>query len=130
MDELLAIRYQSLFQSYAAGDTDTIASFKRQIAAWKIERGNRVRWDAALLLLVNLDHMIIRPYFGDILTENNATLPLPNELSVNEWRNRAQEGLSIILNYLTQKEGEISSHDVLTATTANWQILSQSFLWG
>ena len=129
MDELLTARYESLFQSYAAGDTDTIASFKRQISVWKIGTGDRLRWDAALLLLVNMDHMIIRPYFGQILTQGNATLALPNALSVSEWREQAQRGLSIVLNYLAQKEGAISSHDVLKATIANWHKLSEMFFW-
>jgi hypothetical protein len=130
MNELLTTRYQSLFQSYAAGGTDTIASFKRQIADWKIRAGNRVRWDAALMLLVNLDHMIIRPYFGDILTENNATLALPNQYPISEWRKRAQMGLNVVLDYLAQNGEEISSHDVLKATAANWQLLSEIFAWG
>jgi hypothetical protein len=130
MDELLATRYRLLFQNYGLGDTGAVAQFKRHLIEWNVKSGGRLRWDAALFLLTNLDHLILRPYFGEIWTEGNNLLPLPKGLSADEWRDRARRATGLILEHLANGEGEISSHDVLQAIDINWNTLASLLGWG
>jgi hypothetical protein len=132
MDELLATRYRLLFQSYAAGDTGFTVAFKRKIVEWNVKNGGRLRSDAALFLLVNLDHLIMRPYCGAIAVavEGDRLLPLPNDLSANEWFARGQQATELILEHLGTSAEEISAHDVLRAIDVNWEKLGSMFWWG
>jgi hypothetical protein len=130
MNELLAIRYRHLFQSYAAGHTGSVVWFKRRIAEWNAQNGGNLRPDAALFLLVNLDCLIIRPYFGEIEIEGSRLLPLPSGLSTEKWFDIAREATELILGRLANNEGEISAHDVLQIINVNWEALSSMFFWG
>ncbi len=130
MNGLLTTRYRLLFQSYAAGDTGAAVQFKRRIIEWNANNGGRLRWDAALFLLINLDHLIMRPYFGEISGEANGVLPLPNELAASDWFARATDATGLILAWMAKSEGEISAHDVLQIIDENWKELDSIFLWG
>jgi hypothetical protein len=130
MDELLATRYRLLFQNYAIGDTGPVRFLKRRLIEWNAQNGERLRPDAAIFLLVNLDRMLMRPYFGEIFGEGNRLLPLPQELPANEWFERTQRASELLLEYFARSEGEISAHDVLQAIDMNWKLLASMFGWG
>jgi hypothetical protein len=130
MNELLATRYRLLFESYAVGDSGPVVMFKGRIVEWNTQNGGILRPDASLFLLVNLDQLIIRPYFGDIESGGTQLLPLPSGLSADEWVRRAQQATELILGQLEKGAGEISAHDVLQVIDINWNTLAASFGWG
>jgi hypothetical protein len=131
MNKLLATRYHSLFQSYAIGEVGPVASFKLRIVEWNAQNGGGLRWDAALFLIVNLDHLIIRPYLGMIMigNEGNQLLPLPSELPAGEWFGRVQQATELVLAQLPKSDREISAHDVLQAIDGSWDELSKMMAW-
>jgi len=130
MDALLATRYGLLFQSYAARDAGPLGWFKQRIVEWDIQNDRRLRPDAALFLLVNLDQLIIRAYFGEIDSEDTGPLPLPSGFPAEEWFGRARQATELILEQLAKSEGEISAHDVLQVIDTNWRMLAASLGWG
>lgn len=131
MDELLETRYRLLFQSYAMGETGAVGRFKALIQDWNEAHRQRLRWDAAFFLLVNLDQMLIRPYFGEFQVEGTRFLPFPQGFSANQWFERTQEATRMVLDYLDRNGGEaISSHDALKAIEETWERLALLFGWG
>jgi hypothetical protein len=129
MDTLLANRYRLLFQSYGSGETGTVAFLKTRIATWNGENRGRLRWDAGLFLLTNLDQLIARPYFGLILDERGNIVTLPGEKTGDDWFHRTEEAANLVLEHLPGAPREISAHDVLQAIESNWETLSKLFGW-
>ena len=131
MDAILANRYRRLFLSYGVGDTGALMPLKLRILQWNNQNGHRLRWDAALFLLANFDHLIIRPYFGQIPSEEDFSSPmdLPHQAGSEQWFQRTEEALDMILKRLTEGTGEISSHQVLRSIDNSWDTLATTFLW-
>jgi hypothetical protein len=129
MDSLLANRYRLLFQSYGSGDTGAVAFLKNRLATWNRENRGRLRWDAALFLLTNLDQLIARPYSGLILDDQGKILPFPDGLNEEVWFNRTQQAVSLVLEHLPGAPAEISAHDVMQTIESNWETLSKLFGW-
>jgi hypothetical protein len=129
MDSLLDNRYRLLFQSYGSGETGIVAFLKARIIDWNRQNRGRLRWDAALFLLTNLDQLIARPYSGFILDERGNIVPLPGEIAGDDWSNRTQQAADLVLQHLRVIPTEISAHDVLQAIESNWETLSKLFGW-
>jgi len=129
MDSLLANRYRLLFQSYGSGDTGAVAFLKNRLATWNRENRGRLRWDAALFLLTNLDQLIARPYSGLILDDQDKILPFPDGLNEEVWFNRTQQAVSLVLEHLPGAPAKISAHDVMQTIESNWETLSKLFGW-
>jgi hypothetical protein len=129
MANLLANRYRLLFQSYGSGDTGAVAFLKNRIATWNGENRGRLRWDAALFLLTNLDQLIARPYWGSVVDESGKVLPLPETQDVQVWFNRTLEAADLVLAHLPANSTEISAHDVMQTIESNWETLSRLFGW-
>jgi hypothetical protein len=142
MDGALEERYRFLFHSYGRGEgrqrEATISELKSRI----IRDSERLRHgyfrpDAAFFLLVNLDQMIIRPYFEPLYGGYNRPLPIPEaRTSDREIYERdpiilVERILNIILERIKPDsiEGQISGHAVMRAIDMAWGKLSDMLGW-
>lgn len=64
MNTSLDLRYSALFSSYGAGASYAVVTAKELISSWMDENPGLLRTDGAYFLLVNFDHMIVRPHMG------------------------------------------------------------------
>jgi hypothetical protein len=130
MDPVLASRYMALFSSYEAGERGGAGFVKRQL----ISRSalTFLRPDAALLLLVLYDQMILRPYAGEIMLPSGEAMPLPpNAGDPVKTADSVSRGLDEIFKDLEQaRERPISSHRVLEAIMNTWPKISELHGWG
>ena len=81
MDEVLSQRYMALFLAYDVGERGELADLKQRLREASIKL---LRPDAALMLLLLYDQMILRPYTGsiqwrDIQPPLGPSLPLPHD---------------------------------------------------
>ena len=132
MDALLTARYRQLFLSYGVGDTGALPLLKSRVLEWRLSHNNRLRWDAALFLVVNFDHMIMRPYFGAITIKDESVdfHPYPENLNQGEWFARSNQALDEIFKYLENNTtGDISSHEILRAVEGTWQKIGTYLFW-
>jgi hypothetical protein len=127
MDELLEQRYLTLFRIYGAGGSDLLVRAKRSIYD-ALER-RVLRADAALFLVANVDHMLLRPYAEYVPAADGQPIRVSEEFRDPESvGQRVDEALGTILNNL-EGDGPHSAHAVINAVEASWRELSLSFLW-
>jgi hypothetical protein len=117
MDDLVTHRYRTLFLTYGVGGNELIIeNVKKYIAS----RENRYREDAMYFLLVNLDHMVVRPLSGYIPDLQRGS-PSPTHLSVQpkDMPQKIDECFKIIEKYLDVPSHERADvHAVMSAINA------------
>lgn len=128
MDELLEQRYRTLFRIYGAGDSGLLLRAKNRIYH-EFEETGVLRADAALFLLVNVDHMLLRPYAGYVPALDGRPVEPPALFKDYEIVEPLDKTLEIIFRNL-QGERPYSAHDVAGAVETSWRELAQIFLWG
>jgi hypothetical protein len=131
MNELLAARYRALFFAYDVGGSPDIADLRARIAAQMAPRG-RLRPDAALLLLLMADQMLLRPYLGAVPGRDGVE-PLPEfaPQGAEALRAHLRDVLPMVIERSAAfSRGEaISAHAVLRATDSLWPQLAELFDW-
>jgi|APThiThiocy_cv2_1041547.scaffolds.fasta_scaffold04031_8 hypothetical protein len=127
MDELLRQRYGLLFGTREVTDWPILSDVKRQIG----ERGNSLRPDAALCLLVLYQDMIVRAYSGPLALPRGGVLP-PTPLGAHpDFGPIVLKSLDFLLSEITKLNAtDASSHDVIKAIDSGWRTLSEYFQWG
>lgn len=127
MDELLKERYRLLFGTRDVTDWPILADVKRRIG----ERGNALRPDAALCLLVLYEAMIVRAYSGPLAHPRDGVLP-PTSLGAQaDFGIVVQKSLDFLLGEIAKlNQTDASSHDVIKAIDSGWRTLSEYFQWG
>ena len=125
MDETLKARYQEIFSAYGAGATGVLPEVKRRIIEWNEAHERKLRSDAALFLVVNLDLMLIRPYGGTF-----GNLPPFKRIPLEEVPARTRDFLELILEDLAKKKGGISSHEVMGSVDSIWGKAVNVLAWG
>jgi hypothetical protein len=135
MDKMLEDRYRILFDAYGTGGRDLVLQTKSRIVQWRSSGPDqlRLRGDAELFLLINFDHMIVRPYIGGILrgTDNNPFVPRYQGLTSAEVRGRIDQALQVIRQHfpLGPRDEPISAHEVLLAIDKSWGTLKSILIW-
>ena len=127
MDEILAARYQALFDRYTvSGASYQIKIFLR---SWIQNHPDHFRPDAMYFLLVNFDQMIIHPHAGDV--EDSAGNLLELYEDPTDLVPKIEEAASIILTPLLSETAPVSAHRVLQSINENWESLQALFRgWG
>lgn len=135
MDEVLALRYLTLFFSYGAGERD-LEFLKSQLIARTIPSVPALRpllrADAALLLLSLYDQMILRPYTGPVRLPSGEEISIPETpRHTHDFDGRVRRSLNVILTELERLPGgrAISSHQVLQAILDVWPTVSELYGW-
>jgi hypothetical protein len=131
MNELLAARYRALFFAYDVGGSPEIADLRARVAAQMAPRG-RLRPDAALLLLLVADQMLLRPYLGAVPGSNGVEpLPVFAPQGAEMLRAHLRDALSMVIERSAAfSDGEmISAHAVLRAADHMWPQLAELFDW-
>jgi len=127
MDKNLDWRYRELYESYRVEDDSILLFASQVINEYMIKDPEFLRWDAAYFLLINFDHMIIKPYFSMI-----SDIPRPNEFeNMTEaiFRDRINLAIDIIMSDL-RRYNPYSAHSILVSINNNWNSLSRIFGWG
>lgn len=131
MNELLAARYRALFFAYDVGGSPDIAELRARIAAQMAPHG-RLRTDAALLLLLMADQMVLRPYLGAVPDQDGVeALPVFAPKGAETLRAHIRDVLPMVIERSAAfSEGEaISAHAVLRAADQLWPQLAELFDW-
>ena len=132
LDTSLMARYQVMFDAYALGGNSAVVKIHDRISEEQ-GTGAELRPDAALFLLVNADHMLIRPHTSSL--SNVSWLPDPVESAVSvehvDFEANVMEALSIILESMDEADEPRprSSHAVMRAIEREWPKLAQFFSW-
>jgi hypothetical protein len=128
MDEVLARRYMALFEAYGIGGPPALGAVKSFLSGVVEKQPHLLRPDAAHFLLVNSDHMAIRPLAGDVpLHRGEPTTP---PMSQDEVRERLLGSLSTLLFNAAQKEPHpLSAHAILRALENTRAELGESLGW-
>jgi hypothetical protein len=130
VDDLLTRRYQSLFRNYGVGGNDLVLHAKRGIADSMEKDSEFLRADAAHFLLVNLDHMVIRPCTGYIPQAEQNFKAEELFIQRDDMQSRVDKCLEIIFNDLIKKGSRPnSSHDVLRSIEQTWPNLGNLLNW-
>ena len=138
MDQELTLRYLTLFDAYETRGLPLVATIKSRISELTaretlgrraIGRTPRLRADAALCLLTLFDLMIIRPYWGSIVTTTNRGGRPLDTFSVPQ--DSLGQALLFILEAMseTHEDDLYSSHDVLQGIDRAWPTLAALFGW-
>ena len=128
MDEILAARYQALFDRYTvSGASYQIKTFLR---SWIQNHPDHFRPDAMYFLLVNFDQMILRPHAGDVEDLEGILLGRYRDQTEPDLIERIENAINIILTPLIEETAPISAHRVLQSIDENWARLQDLFLWG
>jgi len=131
MDELLTTRYQTLFRNYGIGGNGLVLRAKNVIVDRMEKEPDFLRADAAHFLLVNLDHMVIRPCSG-YLPDPSIALPraLKTTIPPAEMPNLIEKYLQTIFEYLGAHESKpVSAHGLTRAILQTWPQLGTLFSW-
>lgn len=127
MDDILTERYRVLWLNYGMGSGRALLSAKEQIHNAVMDK--RLRVDGALYLLVNLDHMILRPYFAYIPDEESRAMSIPRDWKQSDIEGKLVSATKIILNSISAYDEPASSHRIMRAIESVWDELSQIFEW-
>jgi hypothetical protein len=127
MEPILAKRYNALLLAYEAGggkgDLERLNERIRQSTP------TFLREDAALMLVVLYDQMILRPYTGPIPSPSGDWMPVP-KIGHRGFPKRVTRSLDAIFKELEKtKQRPISSHQVLKAIVKLWPTISKLFAW-
>ena len=127
MDEILAARYQALFDRYSVRE----ASYNTKVFLrnWIQNHPDHFRPDAMYFLLVNFDQMIIRPYAGYVEDSAGNLLDSYNQTELDLVPN-IERAIDIILTPLLEETPPVSAHMVLKSIDNNWGRLRALFGWG
>jgi hypothetical protein len=131
MNELLTARYQTLFRNYGIGGNGLVLRAKHLIVDRMEREPNFLRADAAHFLLINLDHMVIRPCSG-YMPDPLIALPRPMNLTIPyaEMPNLIEKYLETIFDYLGANEDKpVSAHGLTRAILQTWPQLGNLFSW-
>lgn len=130
MDQALLRRYAALFVAYDFGGNEVVKDIKNRLAA-EIVDGAQLRPDAAHLLLVLADQMILRPYAAPITSFIGQIPGDPPPVTQAEIRRRLDSTLDKILAALNQANAPRprSSHSVLKAIETLWPDVANVFQW-
>jgi len=125
MDEVLARRYEALFNSY-----EPRAPWIKDEVSSRIQlHPGLVRPDAAYFILVNLDQMLIVPYAEHIVLGPIENAFHYGEYTIENMRPKVQVALGIVFADLSNVE-EVSAHQVMRAVDRKWPQLKVLFGWG
>lgn len=128
MNEDLSRRYRLLFEAYDNGGIGMMLPIRQRLMAMLNQE--TIRPDGALYLLSNLDQMITRPYYGQIIEIVGGTI---SELLPEFDPATATDTLLTAFNKIVENlDGEVpySSHAVSLAIEKSWSELAELFLWG
>jgi len=131
LDPMLSTRYGELFRTYGTGHVGPLINIKQQIMLRMSEEPELLRPDAAYFLLVNLDHMFIRPIIGAAYSEDRQLIPAHGQ-EVN-YSVRLGDDLhqvtAMVLDTVSKRELPASSHDIMWAVEQNWNQINTMFAW-
>src|ERR1017187_8868993 len=119
--------YETDWRPIRAVGRDTVSHLKTRISSWEDTAKIRLPPDAALFLLVNLDQMILRPYYGRF--DIQARLPTGIFKVESDPLAAADRVLEIILSNIDWHGEPISAHAVMQAIDRGWKPLSEMFGW-
>jgi len=124
MNQNLERRYEQLFSAYDVGGPFNLAQVKDSLRTNVVT--GLLRQDAAFLLLVLYDQMILRPYAGQFVTASGVQPPFgfkkPDAVDLS--LNKILEDLNVPTGPRPR-----SSHEVLKAIERTWQHHSEFFDW-
>ena len=129
-DRLVLVRYLALFLAYDVGGNREVEHIKSELAD-HITGGAQLRPDAAHLLLMLADQMIIRPYSGSITPFADGLPDSDPPMNAAETRQRLDRTLKRLVTALEQANAPRprSSHAVLKALLEIWPQLKMEFGW-
>lgn len=130
MDQALLQRYLLLFLGYDLGGNEVIEHIKGRIAE-HMAGGAQLRPDAAHLLLVLADQMILRPYSSPITPIVDGVLDRPPPQTAAEIREKLDQTFDGILEQLdrTNAPRPRSAHSILKAMEEQWPKIATVFRW-
>ena len=121
MDPLLTSRYESFFQYYGIGGDPLVRQAKKQLISRMQKEPDFLRADGALFLLVNIDHMIIRPLSGYV-PDRNSKLgdAMKQSMSTKRLIGSLRKSIDIILNDLQAAAKPTTAHAILKSIDKHW----------
>lgn len=124
-------RYRTLFAAYGVGGGELLWRVKAKIAGGMLGGPPLLRPDAAHFLLVNFDHMVLRPISGIVPQPAPPFIePEPYVIDPAQASAAVERSLAIILNRLTARPGHpLSAHSVLLTVHEVWPELGAQFGW-
>lgn len=128
LDRDLARRYGALFAAYGIGANYLLLETKR----WIAERVEVLREDAMYFLLVNMDHMVIRPICGYVpMPGDEIGRPMPPFRDDQEVSRMVRDTIDIIMEQLREERtGEkYSANAVIRAISVKTQAISEKVAW-
>lgn len=130
MDPLLTLRYQSLFSYYGIGGNPLLLDAKKSLISRMNQDPQLLRVDGALFLLVNIDHMIIRPLSGYI-PERFSLDGSPMQVSMDpaQLDGALKQFIDTILNDLQLAPKPATAHSVLKSVDKYWAQIGKLFDW-
>ena len=132
MDNNLEERYWLLFATYDAEGSPLVAQAKALIMRRLVASPLVFRADAAHFLLVNFDHMVIRPMSG-LYAGQDIVLGVPSELAPpipgEQMPMILDRVLSEILDALDDGGEPVSAHRVLLAIDRAWRQIGDRLSW-
>jgi hypothetical protein len=130
MDPLLTLRYQTLFQYYGIGGNNLLLDTKSYLTSRINQDPQLLRPDAALFLLVNIEHMIIRPlsgYIPDPMSPHGS--PMRVSMDPLKLNGALKQFIDIILNDLQLAPKPATAHSVLKSVDKYWAQIGKLFDW-
>jgi|SRR5215211_743321 len=124
----LQINYARLFEVYGAGANDPVLNAKERISDFVSEYRGVLRPDAAYFLLLNSDHMIIRPNAGYVPGIDLSQAP--EGWPQSDISERVDQSLNLIFDVLLSEERyNVSAHEMMLVVDQNWTALADIVFW-
>jgi len=120
-----------LFSMYGIDGNEHVLFVKDLIVNGMKENPDLLRSDAAHFLLVNFDHMVIRPFVGTFPRPvyPYSITPLEFHVQPEELPEILEWSIKEIFSVLTDRGQPASAHTVLLAIDNLWAELGEIFRW-